>query len=298
MLVESSFLLFSTDADVSIAIIALSAFVVALTLLLMIAEIMEWGSLGYSKFATGGTKSCNLFVPTRVGMFVLYFPAAIAFPTAIAAFGLCLDSWSYGGFTNTPRHWTAAVLFTFLFSKRVLESLFLSKFSGKMEAPSMVFISVSYFTVGVACVLICGGDLAFLPQEQNGFSVLLIIGIVISLIGAAGNFYHHYLLANLRGTGEEKVYKVPHGGIFWLTPCPHYFFEVVGWLGFALAIGHIGAVLLLVLGSGSYLFGRTVSTLRWYRDKANAGTFSEPLPSAWKCFPFVDWTNNKVAPEI
>lgn len=292
MLVESNYVLFSTDADISIAILFLAVFVVVLTLVLMVAEIREWGSLGYSKFANGGTKSCNLFIPSRAGMFIIYFPAAITFPIAIVAIGLGLDTWSYGGVTNTPRHWTIAVLFTVLFAKRDLETLFLSKFSGSMEVPSMLFICFAYFTTAFANVLICAGDLAFLPPEENGFSILLIVGIVICLIGGAGNFYHHLLLARLRKPGEEKVYKVPRGGLFWLTPCPHYLFECIGWLGFSLAAGHIASLCVMVVGSSLYLFGRTVSTLRWYRDKADAGVFREPLPKHWKNFPFVDWQAN------
>ena len=287
MSAPSTFVLYNVDSPLSIALLVLSLMIAISSPLALIAEVCAINSLGYGKFVDH-TK--DFLVPTRIGMLFIYTPATLLFPIAVPAVGYGLDSWAFDGVTTTPRHWVLAGLFTLLFFKRVLEVSFLSKFSGKLDGVAMCMISTSYVTMGMICLL-AGAEMAFLPPELNGFSVMMIIGIVVTVFGALGNLYHHVLLAKLRKPGE-KHYKIPKGGLFWLTPCPHYIFEAIGWLGYSLAIGHIAAVLSLFAFTVFYLSGRTVSTLRWYRDKANQGEFDEPIPSVWKKIPFVDWSKD------
>jgi very-long-chain enoyl-CoA reductase len=64
---------------------------------------------------------------------------------------------------------------------------------------------------------------------------LLYPGMLLFAIGIAGNFYHHYLLSQLRkGGDDDKGYKIPKGGLFELVTCPHYLFEITGFFGFAM----------------------------------------------------------------
>jgi very-long-chain enoyl-CoA reductase len=96
------------------------------------------------------------------------------------------------------------------------------------------------------------------------------MGILLFFIGELGNLYHHWLLRKLRsgetagnhGT-QKKHYVPPTGGLFRFVATPHYFFEVVAFLGIALSSQSIHT-LLIALGMGSYLSGRAVLTRRFY----------------------------------
>ncbi|CAJ1968999.1 unnamed protein product [Sphenostylis stenocarpa] len=48
---------------------------------------------------------------------------------------------------------------------------------------------------------------------------LLYPSIVMFVVGIIGNFYHHYLLSNLREKGENE-YKIPKGGLLEFVICP------------------------------------------------------------------------------
>jgi hypothetical protein len=88
----------------------------------------------------------------------------------------------------------------------------------------------------------------------------------------AGNLYHHYLLANLRSgndskkTDGEKKYVAPKGGLFNYVAAPHYFFELLGWLGIAVVAQQMNAYLVFA-GMTSYLSGRACSQNEWNRSK-------------------------------
>ena len=77
------------------------------------------------------------------------------------------------------------------------------------------------------------------------------------------NFYHHYLLAALRKGKTLKKYMQPRGGLFDSTCCPHFFGEVIAWVGIALISQH-ATVWLVAGGMTSYLLGRSKSTTRFY----------------------------------
>merc|ERR1711948_185335 len=77
--------------------------------------------------------------------------------------------------------------------------------------------------------------------------------------------YHHWLLATLRKPGD-KGYKVPHGGFFEYVATPHYFFEIVEFLGKAILSQHVflfGTVAWMT----SYLGDRAVNQSKWNREK-------------------------------
>ncbi|TVU41500.1 hypothetical protein EJB05_15026, partial [Eragrostis curvula] len=101
---------------------------------------------------------------------------------------------------------------------------------------------------------------------------LMYPGVVVFAVGIAGNFYHHYLLSRLRaagagdGDGKGYGYKIPRGGLFELVTCPHYLFEFVVFLGFAM-IGQTVFALALACSVAEYLAGRSCATRRWYAAK-------------------------------
>ena len=137
----------------------------------------------------------------------------------------------------------------------------------------------------------------------------LPIALTLFAVGQLGNLYHHVLLARMRKpevtenmevvatpitaealgsappttvTPSISTYKVPSGGLFSLVTMPHYFFEVVAWLGVALAAQQLNA-LLVAGGMASYLSGRAVASTRWYKQR-----FGKAYPASRKhMVPFV-----------
>ncbi|RWV89150.1 hypothetical protein GW17_00048716 [Ensete ventricosum] len=91
-------------------------------------------------------------------------------------------------------------------------------------------------------------------------------GVVLFLVGITGNFYHHYLLSKLREKKGDKRYRIPKGGLFRLVVCPHYLFEILGFVGVSL-ISQTVFAFSVAAGTVFYLMGRSYATRRWYLSK-------------------------------
>ena len=89
------------------------------------------------------------------------------------------------------------------------------------------------------------------------------VTIGLFAIGSLGNFYHHFLLAKLRTKKtKDSNYVAPRGGLFEFVAAPHYLFELVAWLGIAVAAEHLNAFLVF-LSMSSYLGGRSMAQNAW-----------------------------------
>ncbi|ERM93635.1 hypothetical protein AMTR_s00004p00149160 [Amborella trichopoda] len=91
---------------------------------------------------------------------------------------------------------------------------------------------------------------------------LKYIGVPLFLLGITGNSYHHCLLSKLR-KNQSDGYKIPSGGLFGLVVCPHYLFEILGFVGVTF-IAQTPYSLATTLGTISYLMGRSYATRKWY----------------------------------
>ncbi|GAB4485241.1 MAG: hypothetical protein Fur0016_10070 [Anaerolineales bacterium] len=204
----------------------------------------EWmGStlLKYSKFRP------ERGMDARLGMFALYFLpilAALAFSLPYLATSTLVQ---------------AIVLAALLghFAKRCLEVLFLHKYSGPIDPFTTLAIGSFYSLVA--------GFISFLNQwplaaADNWFW----LGLFLFVFGETANFHHHKILAALRR--DTLGYVIPRGGWFEYVACPHYFFEIVAWVGILLLSRHLFALVALV-GMAGYLLARSRKTLAWYREK-------------------------------
>lgn len=216
----------------------------ALTLLAVGMGAGEWvGStlLKYSKFRP------EKGIDARLGMFALYFLPILA------ALGFSLP------YLAAPTLVQAIVLATILghFGKRCLEVLFLHKYSGPIDPFTTLAIASFYSLIA--------GFIAFLnqwplPTADN----LFWLGLLLFVFGETANFSHHKILADLRR--DTQGYVIPRGGWFEYVACPHYFFEIVAWVGVLLLSRHLFALIALV-GMAGYLLARSHKTLAWYREK-------------------------------
>ena len=209
----------------------------------------------YSKFATINKQAVQKAIPSKYGMLIAYVPA-----TLISL---------YKAKTETTVTLASSLVFLHFF-KRVLETLFVHKYSGSMDCNTSIAIGTFYSLVSL---LIIG---TAQPTSQNWLQ-LQRLGLRLFAVGQIGNLYHHYLLRQLRaamhdkkdGDSKKRTYMAPTGGLFNFVACPHYLFEIVGFLGIAFASLHLHA-LFVACGMASYLCGRAINTLKFYQ-----ATFSE-----------------------
>ncbi|XVE68545.1 hypothetical protein DITRI_Ditri09bG0076500 [Diplodiscus trichospermus] len=203
-------------------------------------------------------------VPNKVGMFLLYAPT---FLVGLASFWLFPDA-------------DIRILFlksaiTIHFFKRILEVLFLHKYSGGMSLYNCRLFVGIYLAIS-SCLIYTQALTEVVPEPSID---LKYHGIVLFLVGISGNFYHHYILSKpsidlkyhgivlflLRAKGNND-YKIPKGGLFEVVICPHYMFEILGFFGFSLisqTLFHFLSVWALLL----YLMCRSYVTRKWYISK-------------------------------
>jgi very-long-chain enoyl-CoA reductase len=144
-----------------------------------------------------------------------------------------------------------------LFGKRVLEVLYLHKYSGHTDLATCVPGGMMY----VFYSAVANAYAATLPSYTSTSATSM--GLLLYAGGILGNFWHHKILADLRppvtkeqtqaGTPVAKKYVVPTGGLFPLVTCPHYFFEVVAWLGAGMYSQH-GMPIMVAIAMASCKF--------------------------------------------
>jgi very-long-chain enoyl-CoA reductase len=220
----------------------------------------EGGLFTYSKFAAGVNFGPN--VPSRVGMLLIYGPAWL-----ISAY-----YWLY--IATSSRTELVALLTAIHFFKRCFECAFIHRYSGSMPLASSLNISLFY------CLLSFSGCYYSSKAQPLSEEEFPYVNVSLFAIGLLGNFYHHWLLASLRKTGEKK-YSVPQGGLFSYVAAPHYFFELIGWLGLALTSAHF-IPLLSFVSMTVYLFDRAMGQTSW-----NQKTFKDYPRSRKHIIPFV-----------
>ena len=209
--------------------------------LLGFLDYFELLAMRYSKF---GTKQG---VPSRTAMVILY-----AFPLIVAT----VLAWPYLP-TATPVQWIVYGAVMLHFTKRTLESAFVHKYSGHMQP---LTFGIIVFTYALMAGMITGLNAKPIPAMDLYFYV----GVVFVLVGEAGNFYHHKLLADLRS--DDGEYHLPRGGWFDQATCPHYFFELLTWLGMALISQHLFTWLIFIAMFG-YFIARSIKTKQWYMKR-------------------------------
>ena len=204
-------------------------------------EYFGQAMMAYSKFRPADG------ISTRTGMVILYATPLVA---------LVISALPYLSNPTIIQLIVFASVFIH-FAKRVLESLFLHKYSGPIGVFTTLMIAGFY---SLAAFMI--GYLNRVPLQT--MDSWFFFGIVLFVIGIIGNCNQHKLLADLRKDSLE--YKIPRGGLFEYVVCPHYLFEIITWLGIFLLSRHLGALLVLAFII-AYLSARSIRTLAWYREK-------------------------------
>ncbi|CAM9115562.1 unnamed protein product [Heterosigma akashiwo] len=213
-------------------------------------------------------------------MMVIYTPALITSMTMLA---LGVNGLEHAGPLSIPSPSLAAAFCVIHFAKRCLEVMFLHVYSGRTDRGTPTQIGVLYALYAMCIAYSAGRDGHDYDFTTN--KNMIAAGTLLFTTGIVGNFYHHYLLARLRAvpsTDSKKKYVAPRGGLFCYVAAPHYLFELVGWLGIAIAAHHLNVYLLFAVML-SYLSGRSVAQNDFNRRK-----FEEEWPAQRKnLIPFV-----------
>ncbi len=202
----------------------------------------------YSKFATAAKGNADGMIGSKEGMTIIYLPAFVA------SLGFLMASF-IGVISATPT--LAGIYVNLHFLKRLYEVQFIHKYSGKISQSISSLIGCYYALVSIliCCVATPSPDM-----------ISSVVGASLFAVGLAGNFIHHVRLAQLRKDSSASAkYVAPKGGLFEYVAAPHYFFELIGWLGIAITAEHLNAYLVFA-SMTSYLSGRAVSQNQWNRQ--------------------------------
>lgn len=209
-------------------------------------------AMPYSKFASSfQAEKKEKMIPSKMGMLIIYVPAFLV--------GVLYLSMAETGLLPDYSRHLAGWMTMFHFLKRTFETLVVHKYSGSTVASAAKMIGFAY---AAQAAMICGtATPRTSPQNTLTATVLFSVGIV-------GNLFHHYLLANLRSpkTGGGSKYVAPRGGLFAYVAAPHYLFELIGWLGVAIASEQITSYLIFG-GMTMYLSARSINQNQWNCNK-------------------------------
>eukprot|EP01023_Acetabularia_acetabulum_P032541 TRINITY_DN30393_c1_g1_i2.p1 TRINITY_DN30393_c1_g1~~TRINITY_DN30393_c1_g1_i2.p1 ORF type:complete len:293 (-),score=18.93 TRINITY_DN30393_c1_g1_i2:237-1115(-) len=145
------------------------------------------------------------------------------------------------------------VLFEFHVLRRLLESWLMFKYPADAKMHVLAYaVALSYYVVVPLSWLDWSENASQLESAQ--WSILL--GVLIFALGSYIQFQSHWILSTLssnrpsrKSTDKKSIYVIPNGGLFRFVSCPHYFGEIIIYVGFWL------------LGQGCYL--RTSLVLCW-----------------------------------
>lgn len=128
------------------------------------------------------------------------------------------------------------------FLKRILEVLFVHQFG---KATDLIADALpEYLYYWLFCIWIFYSNSPQISRDGYNHS-LLKVGILIWSIGQIGNFWSHLKLRLIKNKNNGKK-VIPRGLFFDLVSCPHYFFEILSWLGFALIAQSIASWVFLI----------------------------------------------------
>ncbi|KAK2582892.1 hypothetical protein KPH14_008966 [Odynerus spinipes] len=159
----------------------------------------------------------------------------------------------YGEATNTKVDFVAhcaAACWTIHYAKRLLETLFVHRFSHATMPLRNLFKNCSYYWLFTMYVAYHVNHPLYTPPSLLQFSV----GLVIFTVCELGNLFIHLALRDLRppGTTVRKI-PVATGNIFTslfnFVSCPNYTYEVGSWIGFTIMTSCLPAGLFAIAGA-------------------------------------------------
>lgn len=145
----------------------------------------------------------------------------------------------------------AMACWTFHYLKRLLETVFIHRFSHATMPLGNLFKNCSYYWGSAAFVSYFANHPLYTPPCFGNAQIYG--GLLLFLVCEYGNFAIHVALRNLRppGTKERNIPVVtgnPMTFLFNYVSCPNYTYEVGAWLGFSIMTQCVPALLFTLAG--------------------------------------------------
>ncbi|CAL8330710.1 unnamed protein product [Lota lota] len=176
---------------------------------------------------------------------------------------------------TTSKHWVvhlACMCHSFHYMKRLLETLFVHRFSHGTMPLRNIFKNCTYYWGFAAWMAYYINHPLYTPPIYGEQQIRL--ALVMFLFCQIGNFSIHIALRNLRPPGS-KTRKIPYPTknpftwIFLLVSCPNYTYELGSWLGFTLMTQCLPVAFFTVVGFFQmtvWAKGKHRSYLKEFRD--------------------------------
>eukprot|EP00770_Monocercomonoides_exilis_P001271 MONOS_1263.1-p1 / transcript=MONOS_1263.1 / gene=MONOS_1263 / organism=Monocercomonoides_exilis_PA203 / gene_product= very-long-chain enoyl-CoA reductase [EC:1.3.1.93] / transcript_product= very-long-chain enoyl-CoA reductase [EC:1.3.1.93] / location=Mono_scaffold00021:189411-190211(+) / protein_length=267 / sequence_SO=supercontig / SO=protein_coding / is_pseudo=false len=131
---------------------------------------------------------------------------------------------------TNPTQYLALFMWTAHYGKRLLESVFVHKFSHATMPIFNLFKNCGYYWgfASLIAYVVFHNDYTPppMPFQIAGFSIWIICEYL--------NLRCHLHLASLRSSPTDTKHPIPTDPLFRISVCPNYTFEILGWLGFNL----------------------------------------------------------------
>jgi very-long-chain enoyl-CoA reductase len=184
------------------------------------------------------------------------FHNVLSYSGAFLVLPILLD-WSRAGALLPAAMWCAHFL------RRTAESLWVHRYSGRPVPPADYLVEYTYYW-GFAAWIAWGLSAAEWGLPSLGTQIM---GGGIFLGGECGNAWSHLYLRSLRADQGSQEKQLPARGLFSWVACPHYLFEIISWIGFAILTQVWGSVAFLLVGAG------ILSSYAWARHQAYRKVF-------------------------
>lgn len=158
-----------------------------------------------------------------------------------------------------PFHYSvniAAACWSFHYLKRILETLFVHRFSHATMPMMNLFKNCTYYWGFAFYVGYYVNHPLFTPAYLKDAQIYA--GLLGFLFSELGNFSIHMALRNLRppGTTERKIPKPtwnPFTLLFNFVSCPNYTYEIAAWVSFSIMTQCLPALLFTAAGGGQMI---------------------------------------------
>ncbi|MES1187464.1 MAG: hypothetical protein ABUL60_26840 [Myxococcales bacterium] len=204
----------------------------------------------------------------RAHNIVSYVFALVVFAAVFVA------RWLLGPTAPTPVAQLAALLWCAHFARRASESAWVHRY-GKPSVPTSDVVTEYVYYWGFAA----WNAISLTSASYAAPAAWLVAtGGALFVLAELGNAKAHRMLRALRPAGST-LRVIPRGFLFERISSPHYLFEILSWLGFALLTGTWAARAFFVVGAGilaSWAHARHVA----YRKDFDGRDGREKYPDA------------------
>ena len=176
----------------------------------------------------------------RAHNLISYSFACVVFALVL---GLRLQFWPSAALTPTAT--VAAAMWCFHFARRSSESAWVHRY-GKARVPTSDVVTEYIYYWGFAA---WNAFSLTSSSYRAPASWLVALGLLLFAFAQLCNARAHRMLRDLRPEGS-KLRVIPRGFLFERVSSPHYLFEILSWLGFALVAGTWAARAFLVVAAG------------------------------------------------